>query len=298
MKERNIGLGVFLLSIGIMWLLLNLGVINWSIFDSLFTLWPLILVIVGVNVIFKHNPIVKLVAWLVFLAILIGYSYINGGSYNNGAQNSRNVAIVKESDTKYGEFDLGLGGMNIELGPTGTNLVDAVISAPNVNNSVDYKNGKETATVKFDQRNVHVFNRNMVNGYSRFNLNDGIIWNMDLKVGAVKGTFDMSKLKVRDLKVSTGAGKLDLILGANYGSASVRIDAGASSIDLTIPEGTGVKVRMDGAINSTNLTELGWQKNGNEYTSPNYDTASNKTDVRVNMGVGRFNINMGSKPIS
>ena len=45
MKNNKIGFGIFLVFIGIILILINTGVINWSIMNAMFTLWPLFIIV-------------------------------------------------------------------------------------------------------------------------------------------------------------------------------------------------------------------------------------------------------------
>lgn len=298
MKSRPIGFGIFLLTIGILWVLMNVGVLNWSIFDSLLKLWPLILVVIGVNVIFRNNPIVKTVVWLAFLAAIIGYSYfIHDNGSNTRLVDGGNISIERAAETNNGELKLSLGGANVSIDATAANLIDGTISDPDIRHSVEYRNGKETAVVSVKKEQVSIINQKSINGTCELHLNENVAWDMDVKTGAVSGKLDLSKLKVKKLDLSVGAAKLDMIFGNNPGSTRVKLDAGASSIDVTFPESVGVKIKMDGALNGSNLKDLGWEKQGHYYTSPNYNDASSKIDMDVNMGVGNFHVNIGSKPV-
>ena len=65
-SERTIG-GLILVFIGIFWLLTNFGIITWSLFGVMFRLWPLILIVIGINVIFRDRVWVSYITWGLFL---------------------------------------------------------------------------------------------------------------------------------------------------------------------------------------------------------------------------------------
>lgn len=71
--------GIILIGIGILFLLINLGVIHfhWSIFHVLLQLWPLILIVVGINLILKNRYIVVIITWLLFFAAIITYGFVS-----------------------------------------------------------------------------------------------------------------------------------------------------------------------------------------------------------------------------
>lgn len=295
MKHRNLGLGIFILSIGILLLLANLGVINWTIFNSLLDLWPALLIMAGINIIFRHNEIVKVITWIAFLALIIAYSILNknGILINDAKWNaSKTVKYERKANMERGELKLDLGGCRFSLGSSSTDLVDAKFTDSNVKNSIEERDGGKTAYLAFQNKKVSTSNYNSNSEDARININNGIMWNIDLDAGGINGTIDMSDLKVNNLKMEIGAANVKLMFGDKSSTMNTVIDGGASNIEAYIPRYVGVKVRMDSALSSTNLNGLGWTKQGHEYTSPNYDNASIKINMDVDMGVGKFDVNM------
>lgn len=310
MRNKNLGFGVFLLSIGILWLLFNFDILDWSVLSSVFTLWPLLLVMVGVNIIFRNNQIIKAVTWIMFLAVVILFGYFNQGSggwrqysdeWRQYAEKSveetgnGNISVEKEEGIKNGKVKLDLGGVRLKVGSESTKLLDALVTNTETKHSIQYSNGGETADIRFYRNKTGVFSGEKFNEDFRLNLNRDVVWDLDVKIGAANGTLDLSDLKVKDLDIDTGAVNLELVFGANIESSKVKLDSGASKISVSLPEEIGVKVKFDAGLSKNNFKELGWEKQGNYYTSPNYDQAAKKIDFDVDMGVGQFEVNLGAK---
>lgn len=292
MKNRNIGFGVFLLSVGIVLFLVNIGIINWSIIDGLFELWPAIFIVIGINVIFKNNWIVRTLTWLLFLTAIVSYGYFfEGGAPWAGRSNkSQTVSVEKQTETERGTFKVGLGGTRLDVRSTNVKLIDAVVSSPDIENRISYENGKKKAFVDFRRDRYVITGPGNIREECLFSLNDSIVWDMDIDAGAVNGTFDMSSLKVEKMDIDIGAGRLKMIFGNKGKTTDVDIDAGASSFDIVLPNNAGAKIKVDGALNNSNLNDLNWNRQGKYYVSPNYDSAESKINMDINMGVGRFNV--------
>lgn len=295
MKNRHLGFGIFVLSLGVLLLLANAGVINWTIFNSLIDLWPLLLVMAGINIIFRHNEIVKVITWLAFLALIICYSiFYKGGLYINNAKwnTSNNVRYEKKANVEEGELKLDLAGTNFSLDSSSNYLVYATFKNFSIKNSIQEENGGKKEYIVFQQKHPAGFNFNSNNEDCNFKINNAIFWDMDIDAGAINGSMDMSDLKVRNLKLDTGAANMKLIFGDKCSSMNAAIEGGASNIETYIPSSVGVKIRMETALSGNNLNELGWTKQGHDYISPNYDNASCKINMDVQMGAGKFNVNM------
>ena len=292
-SNKGAGFGVFLLTVGILWVLVSVGVISWSIFNALFVLWPLILVIIGVNIIFRNNEIIKAVAWVAFLAILISYGYFfdNGRTGGEGFIADESASIERAAEIQKGNLKIAFGGTRITLDSNTLKLLEAEIQDTDVTYSEKTENGETSIT--FDKKTYRItnFKSHMKTHYSGFHLSNQVPWNIDIDTGAVDGNFDMSELSVEKLSLDTGAANLMLTLGAKYPNPVVDINAGASKIEFNVPSNAGVKVRMDGALNSTNLNGPNWEKKNGIYYSKGYDEASVKIDMNVEIGVSELTVN-------
>jgi hypothetical protein len=296
MKNRNAGLGVFLISIGVIWVLINLGIINFSIFDSLQVLWPLVLVVIGVTVIFRENTLIKTVAWLLFLAVIIFYGSTvgNKAALKNKPENKR-ITIEKHEKTKFGELNLMLGGVNLNFDSKTNNLLESdigTIDSTDIKNAVNYRNDKETAVINFTRKPKFTLKPAFNNSNAEFHLHEDVIWDMDIKVGAVSGTIDMSRIKLRNFDIDAGASRLNLIFGNNHEEAEIKINAGASNINLSVPEGVGVRIKIDGLVSRENLDNLGWKRQDKYYFSPNYFNSKNKINIDIKLGVGKLSVDV------
>ncbi|KPU42288.1 hypothetical protein OXPF_40730 [Oxobacter pfennigii] len=96
MKKESIGAGIFLVSLGLLFLLINFGVLDWSIFEAFFDLWPGILIVIGLNIIFNNNRIIKIITWLIFLAAVIAYGYYDNNILSQPGINWKDIVIFKD----------------------------------------------------------------------------------------------------------------------------------------------------------------------------------------------------------
>lgn len=290
-RERGIGFGVFLLSIGIIVLLFNLGVISWSIFSALFYLWPLILVVIGVNIIFRKQWIVKLITWLVFLAVLIGFSYYSPDF--NGRGNQLNpgtpVSVEKPADIQKAELKLAMGACSIKAEAGTDKLLEAEIRDKNVSFTSDTDTNSTEPTLVFKRKQI----TDMHTGESlnnSFKLNKDVPWDVTVDTGASDCTLDFTGLRVEKLEYDGGASKFSAAFSDKSSLTEIKIDAGVSNISLTIPETAGIRVRADKGLSSTNFAGAGWVKHNNVYQTANYEQAACKFNIDADIGLSNFNI--------
>ncbi len=302
MKNSNITTGILLIILGTFWFLSKIGIITWSLWRTLSQIWPLILIVVGINIIFKEKRYVKVITWIVFVIIVIAFGFYQQYNYNSGLflfENNDNVIqgdsesfeVPYDENTVKGDLRLRLGGVDLKIGSTSNNILDANISSSRIRKNADFNSDKSKVDINIEQigDSIHL-GSNMKNNYS-FNLHEDVLWDIDADMGAVNGTLDMSNLKIEKLNLDTGASNFNLIFGDKSDSTEVKIDGGVSNIELTIPEKVGVRIKTDGFIKDSNIDELGWILKDKHYMSQNYKDVEKKINIDINMGVGKFDVN-------
>ena len=120
-------------------------------------------------------------------------------------------------------------------------------------------------------------------------LNENPIWDMKLDIGAAKASIDLTKFKVKNLDLNTGATQVFLKLGDDYENTNVDVEMGAASLEIYIPKDSGCKVTGKMFLISKDLE--GFSKiRKRHYETKNYETASNKIDIDIQGGVSSLEI--------
>lgn len=286
--------GIILIGIGTLFLLSNLGVIHWSVFQVILQLWPLILIIVGINLILKNKPIIVFTTWLLFFIAVVTYGFVFQETYEPGITPANEIfSVVKQEETTDARLDLNIGAAKVNLDAKTNHLVYASINPQRIKGNVKYNNNQQEAVIRFENARSVGTNIESISQNYQFSLNDDVLWDIDAEMGAVSGDIDFSSIKVKKLDLDLGASNLRLKFGDAYDeTAKINIEAGASNIDVLIPETVGVKLRLDGLVSKSEVEYLNWQKNGDYYYSPNYQEAASKLDFEVSVGVGRFRLDI------
>jgi hypothetical protein len=69
------------------------------------------------------------------------------------------------------------------------------------------------------------------------------------------------------------------------------VSSGAASVNIRIPQGVAARIRWRGGLSSINVDPSRFPRFGDTYQSPDYDSAANKVDLDVEMGVGSVTVN-------
>ncbi len=86
-KRKGYVWPLILISIGIIFLLNNLGILSWAVWDSIWKFWPLILVFVGINMIFGESGVGSVFVGIFFAVIIFLIVALIVAQYDQGFAN-------------------------------------------------------------------------------------------------------------------------------------------------------------------------------------------------------------------
>lgn len=73
----SVSRGLLLIALGIIFFLLNYGFLSWHLWSHVLDLWPLILILAGIGLLFNQRIPLSTIL-LIFLLSMVGYSIIVG----------------------------------------------------------------------------------------------------------------------------------------------------------------------------------------------------------------------------
>lgn len=121
-------------------------------------------------------------------------------------------------------------------------------------------------------------------------LNQDISISLDLETGASEARLDLSELRARTINLKCGASSVKLFLPKNAGQISATVEAGAASVDVQIPSGVAARIRSRGGLSRISLDGQRFPRVGEVYQSVDYDSAENKIELDIQMGVGSVSV--------
>jgi hypothetical protein len=127
-------------------------------------------------------------------------------------------------------------------------------------------------------------------GTWRYRLNGEVPTSIKVEAGASRLDLDLTDLRVSYFSFSGGASNLNLKLPARMANTLVDIDAGATSIDLRIPQGVAGRIRVK-SVGSLHIDEARFpRRDGGIYQSADYDSAGLRAEVNLDGGATSINI--------
>lgn len=305
MSYRKIFWGLLLVIIGVLFILKNTGVLYFS-WHSMWHLWPVILILWGISLI-PIKDWIKLVLSLVTVVITFfavqQYSPQDNHKWNfdwndnnyRDNDNDDDTAVYSnvmsedfDSLTHYASLKLNIGVGNFVIKDTTVKLIEVKHDNNNANYSMTAKAEDSLTTIELSLEKGE-FNDGNIRNNVNLKLNTNPVWDMDLNVGAAEVDFDLSAYKTRNLKIQGGASDIDLKLGGFLPLTDVKIEAGAASITIRVPENVGCEIISNTFMSSKDFegfTKIGKQ----QYQTPNFATSTNKIKIDLQAGVARVDV--------
>lgn len=302
MKASHIFWGTLLVTLGVLGLLVNFFdfAFQWS---TAWKFWPLVLVLIGLSIIVK-NKIGKLIisglaaivlALSIFATISSGLSFFKGGlnfTFDDGpieTETSRYTEQFSEN-IKNATFNFSAGAGNFRLLSTTDELVDISTESFSVDYTLtrnDYDD-KSDITFKMESKKFRFGKKGSFNKVEMA-LNPLPVWNVNFDVGAASMKVDLSNHKVKNVNINMGAAALNLKLGEPVDEIRLDVSAGASDVDIFIPENAACEIISDVALSSTNYEGFTKSESG-KYRTLNFDETSKRIFIKIESGVSSIDV--------
>lgn len=303
MKASHIFWGLLFIGIGSLVLINNFTTIfmDWA---TIWKLWPLAIVLIGLSILVKHKYGKAVIAGLAAIILALGI-FASFKTAANLVNNDFKMVFGDDADyeyttTKFTEkldttlmfatlnFDAGAGTFNISK--TTENLIDA--TAEGVKHNFRLTRFDSDSSTKIDlsmrQKSIFRFGKSYKNNID-VALNPNPVWDMNLDVGAASMDFDLTEIKTKNIDVDMGAASIKIKLGSLYPETKLSVDAGASDINVFVPKESGCKIITDGALSSKHFSDFE-KITSDHYETANFSEAANKIYIEIDSGVSSINV--------
>ncbi len=311
MKTEKIIWGLILIFIGSIFLLENLGVIEFY-WRSVWRFWPVIFILIGANMLFSRfgnrtlAPILAATITILTL-VFIGYQGSQPRSdrnwfhfkYHRGDRNERHGAMSGTSSftepftagTLRAKLNIQGGATSFKLDDTTSNLFDAETDQKDGRFTLERTLIDSTEVLNFRMRgkNKHWRMDEMNDNETRMRLNSAPVWDIKVEMGAGEAIFDLTSYKVSSLKFEGGAASFEAKLGSKQPKTDVLVETGVANVEIEVPSASGCRIVVDSGLSSKDFSGFIKQADGT-YKTSNYNTAVNKIDISLKGGLSSFEV--------
>ncbi len=317
---------IVLIGAGVILLLVNLEIIPSINLWQILRLWPLILVVIGLDIIFGRRApwvggVIGLVAVGGVIALLI-FGPALGFTYTTNVKTETISTPVGEATSAVYYLETSSDAVDIKALSDSTNLIEGTITHDGtLNFDVSGTSEKvvrlsETTNPNFGLQLDLIF----ADRKWDIGLNPGVPSELVLDGGSGSVDVDLSGIVLTSLRAAMGSGSSDFILPISAdeysaviesGSGSVKIDlpaetdvvlsldSGSGSVNVNLPPASGVRIEiMDSGSGSMNIPPRMEQISGTStsetgtWQTSGFEEAVNKITIKiVNRGSGSISIN-------
>jgi len=302
LRNRGLLFPLILIAIGVIVLLANTGVLSRDALERLGDLWPLLLVILGMQLILNHTlprrqaTLIGLAVAAVLVIAAVAYATLAPAT-SVGTQ--RADATAQTGGLTAATLDLNYSAASVDV--TAGSLGDTLYRV-----HVDYPGGENPPTINLDRESgkleiresasfspFHLFGSNR--RHLALILTDRIPWTIQLGGGAANLSLDLRHLQLTELDISGGANQVEAQLPAPKGTVRIDVSGGASNLTLRAPAETEWRVGVSGGasamtINGSTSGTLGGDF---ERQSSRYASATNRYDIQISGGASHVDFKTG-----
>jgi hypothetical protein len=245
----SIALPLVLIGLGGVFLLTNLGYISGLSWNRFAQLWPVILVIIGADLLLRPRSMIAAIiaevaivgAALIFLVAAPPIGVVNPGAFVASENVAREGATEMSLTLGYGAGDLSLSGGASDLLAVRSTRQDVdlqrVVRSGNTA-AVSVRSDTPSPTFVTTGRSWDV------------RVPSDIPLALTLDLGAGDFNVDLRDVMITRATVNNGASDLTIGLPTPKGEVPITISTGASSVTLEAPVGTEYRVTTTGGLNS------------------------------------------------
>lgn len=290
-----------LIFIGCVWLLQNAGYLPSNAWLNLWRLWPVILVLLGLELLLAHRVPGLVLASLAMLVLVVGAvatSLWVGRSTASGVVTrfvSTDLAGATQATVtmRFGAGELTMGplvqpgpGQLAEMryaGPAELAPEPRYAPTPGGLGRLEYQTTDSAAASGLppflssgDADTLHL----------DVNLAPSVpIASLQIQTGATDAHLDLSNLKVASTDISLGAASAWIRLPESAGKTTAHISSGAATITVEIPQGVAAQVRHHGGLSTLDIDAARFPAvTEGVYRSMNYGSATNEVDLSIDTG--------------
>jgi len=320
-RSARLVVPLLLIIAGSLFLLNNLGVLPWSIWLTLAQLWPIILIMLGIEIVLGRrggmlSAAVTLIVLVVVVAVVIVVTLRHPVTSTTASpfqvaasagppQTQTATATIGAASSGDVTLRFPAGKLSVGALPTkGDDLLDATTTMPRGMHL------SQQSTLRDGVRQVVLTAGGAPSVRSMLPLgwpfgpttpDSEITWNVQLApttpltlradLGAGQSDFDMTGLMVQQLTVHDGAGQTTIHFPANAAQTVADVQDGAGQLTLIVPPGVGAYLHTSsGASVDVHVPADRFQRVSDGYETANYAAAPNRLDVTLHLGAGSVDV--------
>ncbi len=270
---KRIAEGAGSVAVGLVLLGNTFGYISWSVWITMLSLWPLLLVAIGIELLGRGLRLTWVRALsnvVLLLGLLYGVFVLPPGRLGVALLVPGVTRVAPAfQDQRPHDPAVTAGTATIKLGATyltvgaGSGLVSISGKAPtDAPPTLSATVASGTAVVSVEDPSGRTVVLGVQDRSLDLALDDTVTWkDLELDLGAVQGTADLRKLKVEQVSVNAGASDVTIVVGSRSPDVAVHVSGGVTNVTVRVPAGAAVTLDAASGLSNVNVP-LGYRHLG------------------------------------
>ena len=261
--------------------------------------WGMIFVVFGGLLLLDNFAILSFSVWKLFwpmLVILLGVWILWQSQYGDKVLESESVSIDLDGASE-GRISLhhGAGELRVAAGAAESQLLSGTFDG-GVEQTSKRTGDRLDAKLKVSSQGFPFAFVPWIWGPGNrirwdFAVNPNIPLMLEVHSGANDARLYLTDTHMTDLEIHTGASATEVHLPAQVEHTRVKVEAGAASVKLTVPDGVAARVEVSGGLIGVDVDQTRFPKQGKVYCTPDFDSAPYRVEIKVEAGAGSISVN-------
>jgi len=284
---------LILISAGVIFLLNNMVLLSWDVWDTLWRMWPVLLIAIGLDILLGRRSALGALIALVLIAVLIGgavWFAVTQVPLFTGQALTTNQIAQQLGDATSADVQISFSAGSLRIGALkdSGSLIEGTIGAgPGETIASDYHVDGSAARYQLKSQGVSFmpFGRRKYDQSWNLDLSSSVPMTLHVSTGVGEASLDLSGLQVTELDVNSGVGLTQVQLPAR-GQVRAKVSGGIGQVVVTIPEGMAARIHGSAGLGGLTVASRFTSQGGGQYVSPNYAAAQDRVDLNISGGIG------------
>lgn len=296
--------GFTTVAIGGVFLAIVFGVVGWSVWATIFSLWPVLVIAIGLDLLGKalDTSLFKVIGSLLVIGALVYAVMINVEGTTTFAWSSGEVVSDELServgDVEEASLKIKAGAARVEL-TGGRDLIEATGSTPfgEPEFTIDRNGAEADILLSLGGEGAGFTWSGDANARLDAAISESVVWDITVEAGVSSFEADVRDVPVRNFTMKPGVAECDVTLGdpPSDGVGNIRVQSGVSSVILRLPEGAEIRVESESGLTGIDIADGIEDVGDDRWETDGYESARDAGDpvwlVRLESGIGSFEIN-------
>lgn len=295
-ERRRISLvgPAILIGLGLLLLANNFGLLQGNVWAVAWRFWPLILILLGLEILIGRrstlaSAIIAVVGLLLIVGLVAAAVYWGWGGVGQSGVTESLVQEMEGAESATVTLDFAVGELKVRALGDSPDLMDARFSGLPVEHRYEVRAGRGDLQLKSKGGGFVWWPDAVVENTWDVALSPRLPLILDVDTGVGQATLDLSGLQVTDFSLNAGVGSVRVVMPAT-GRIMAVVKAGVGEVVLEIPQGVAARIDADVGLGGLSVDGNRFPRVGKYYESPEYATADNRIDLRIDGGLGAITV--------